>query len=81
MDVGLTDADIAATRSIYRFGAADGSYAAGLEVYRASLANGGDCIAFAAAVGCTRTPPSDGEPLVGLGFDPDAERSGEPFVL
>ena len=80
-DVGLTDGEIAATRSIYRFGAAGGSYAAGLEAYRAPLANGGYCIAFAAAVGCTRTPPNDAEPLIGLGLDPDAERSGEPFVL
>jgi hypothetical protein len=81
MEVGLTDSEIAATRSIYRFGAAGGSYAAGLDAYRAPLANGGYCIAFAAAVGCTRTPPNDAEPLIGLSLDPDAERSGEPFVL
>jgi hypothetical protein len=81
MDVGLSDSEIAATRSIYRFGAAGGSYAAGLDAYRAPLTNGGYCIAFAAAVGCTRTPPSDAEPLIGLALDPDAERSGEPFVV
>jgi hypothetical protein len=80
-DIGLTDSEIAATRSIYHFGAAGGSYAADLQAYRAPLANGGYCIAFAAAVGCTRTPPNDAEPLIGLGLDPDAERSGEPFVL
>jgi hypothetical protein len=39
--VGLMEDDIAATRPIYRFGAAGGSYAAGLEAYRAPLANGG----------------------------------------
>ena len=81
MDVGLTDSEIAATRSIYRFGAAGGSYAVGLDAYRAPLPNGGYCIAFAAAVGCTRAPPSDAEPVIGLALDPDAERSGEPFVL
>jgi len=80
-DVGLTDGEIAATRPIYRFGAAAGSYAAGLDAYRAPLANGGYCIAFAAAVGCTRTPPNDTEPFIGLALDPDAERSGEPFVM
>jgi hypothetical protein len=80
-DVGLSDGEIAATTSIYRFGAASGSYAAGLDVYRAPLANGGSCIAFTAAVACTRTPPNDTEPLIGLGLDPDAERAGEPFVL
>jgi hypothetical protein len=81
MAVGLTDRDIAATQSIYHFGAAGGSYAAGLDAYRAPLATGGHCIAFAAAVGCTRTPPNAVEPVIGLGLDPDAERSGEPFVL
>lgn len=80
-DVGLTDTEIAATRSIYHFPSTTGSYAAGLDAYRAPLANGGHCIAFAAAVGCSRTPPNDAEPLIGLGLDPDAERSGEPFVL
>jgi hypothetical protein len=81
LNVGLTDAEIASTRAIYHFPSTIGSYAAGLDVYRAPLANGGDCIAFAAAVGCTRIPPNDAEPLMGLGLDPDAERSGEPFVL
>jgi hypothetical protein len=81
LDVGLTDAEIASTRSIYHFPSTNPSYAAGLDAYQAPLANGGYCIAFAAAVGCTRTPPSDTEPLIGLGLDPDAERSGEPFVL
>jgi hypothetical protein len=81
MQVGLTASEIAATRSIYHFPPGGGSYAAGLDVYRAPLVNGGDCIAFAAAVGCTRIPPNDAEPLMGLGLDPDAERSGEPFVL
>jgi len=81
LNVGLSASDIAATRSIYHFPSTIGSYAAGLDAYLAPLANGGDCIAFAAAVGCTRTPPNDAEPLMGLGLDPDAERSGEPFVL
>jgi hypothetical protein len=81
LNVGLTQAEIASTRSIYHFPSTVGSYAAGLDVYRAPLANGGDCIAFAAAVGCTRIPPNDAEPLMGLGLDPDAERAGEPFVL
>jgi hypothetical protein len=81
MDVGLTDAEIASTRPIYHFPSTGGGYAAGLDAYRAPLANGGYCIAFAAAVGCTRTPPSDTEPLIGLGLDPDAERAGQPFVL
>jgi hypothetical protein len=81
LHVGLTDAEIASTRSIYHFPSTIGTYAAGLDVYRAPLANGGDCIAFAAAVGCTRIPPNDAEPLMGLGLDPDAERAGEPFVL
>jgi hypothetical protein len=81
LDVGLTDAEIASTRSIYHFPSTNPSYAAGLDAYQAPLPNGGYCIAFAAAVGCTRTPPSDTEPLIGLGLDPDAERSGEPFVL
>jgi hypothetical protein len=81
LDVGLTRSEIAATRSIYHFPSGAGSFAAGLDVYRAPLAGGGDCIAFAAAVGCTRTPANDAEPLMGLGLDPDAERSGEPFVL
>jgi hypothetical protein len=81
LNVGLTNAEIASTRSIYHFPSTVGSYAAGLDVYRAPLANGGDCIAFAAAVGCGRIPPNDAEPLMGLGLDPDAERAGEPFVL
>jgi hypothetical protein len=81
LNVGLTEAEIASTRSIYHFPSTIGSYAAGLDVYRAPLAKGGDCIAFAAAVSCTRIPPNDAEPLMGLGLDPDAERSGEPFVL
>jgi hypothetical protein len=79
--VGLTDADIAATKPIYRFGDGAGNFAAGLSAYRTPLANGGFCVSFAAAVGCTRVPPSAAEPLIGLGFDPDAERGGEPFVL
>jgi hypothetical protein len=48
LQVGLTAAEIAATRSIYHFPSTTGSYAAGLDAYRAPLANGGDCIAFAA---------------------------------
>jgi hypothetical protein len=81
LNVGLTNADIAATRSIYHFPSGAGSYAAGLDAYRAPLADGGDCIAFASAVGCTRTPPNDAEPVMALVLDPDAERSGEPFVV
>jgi hypothetical protein len=81
LNVGLTDNEIASTRSIYHFPSTAGSFAAGLDAYGAPLANGGYCIAFAAAVGCSRIPPNDAEPLIGLGLDPDAERSGEPFVL
>jgi hypothetical protein len=77
----LTDSDIAATRSIFHFPSTASSYAAGLDAYRAPLAGGGDCIAFASAVGCTRTPPNDAEPVMALVLDPDAERTGEPFVL
>jgi hypothetical protein len=79
--VGLTDADIAATKPIYRFDDKVGNFTAALSVYRTPLANGGFCISLAAAVGCTRVPPTDAEPLMGLGLDPDAERGGEPFVL
>jgi hypothetical protein len=81
LNVGLTNAEIASTRSIYHFPSTISSYAAGLDAYRAPLANGGDCIAFAAAVGCTRTPPNDAEPVMALVLDPDAERAGEPFVV
>jgi hypothetical protein len=81
LNVGLTESEIASTRSIYHFPSTTRGYAAGLDAYRAPLANGGYCIAFAAAVGCTRTPPNDAEPLIGLALDPDAERGGEPFVL
>jgi hypothetical protein len=81
LNVGLTDTEIAATRSIYHFPSGAGSYAAGLDAYRAPLANGGDCIAFASAVGCTRTPPNDAEPVMALVLDPDAERTGEPFIM
>jgi hypothetical protein len=81
LNVGLSVRDIAATRSIYHFPSSVGSYAASLDVYRAPLAKGGDCIAFAAAVGCTRTPPNDAEPVMALVLDPDAERAGEPFVV
>jgi len=79
--VGLTDAEIAVTEPIYRFASGTGNFTAGLGVYRAPLANGGFCLAFASAVGCTRVPPTAAEPLIGLGVDPDAERGGEPFVL
>jgi hypothetical protein len=81
LNVGLTVSEIAATRSIYHFPSGAGSYAAGLDAYRVSLADGGDCIAFASAVGCTRTPPNDAEPVMALVLDPDAERTGEPFVV
>jgi len=81
LQVGLTDNEIAATRSIYHFPSTTGSYAAGLDAYRAPLTSGGDCIVFAAAVGCTRTPPNDAEPVMALVLDPDAERTGEPFVV
>jgi len=81
VSVGLTDAEIAATKPIYRFGGGTGTFVDGLSVFRAPLANGGYCIAFASAVGCTRVPPTDAEPLMGLGIDLDAERGGEPFVL
>jgi hypothetical protein len=81
LNVGLTDNEIAATRSIYHFPSTAGSFAAGLDAYRAPLANGGNCIAFASAVGCTRTPPNDAEPVMALVLDPDAERTGEPFVV
>jgi hypothetical protein len=81
LDVGLTAGEIAATRSIYHFPSTVGSYAVGLDVYRAPLAKGGHCIAFAAAVGCTRTPPNDAEPVMDLVLDPDAERAGEPFIV
>jgi hypothetical protein len=81
LNVGLTHAEIASTRSIYHFPSTIGSYAAGLDAYQAPLANGGDCIAFAAAVGCTRTAPNDAEPIMALVLDPDAERAGEPFVM
>jgi hypothetical protein len=79
--VGLTDAEIAATQPIYRFDERAGNFTAGLSAYRTSLANGGFCVSFAGAVGCTRVPPSAAEPLMGVGLDPDAERGGEPFVL
>jgi hypothetical protein len=81
MGVGLTAADVAATERIYRFADGIGNFAAGLGVYRAPLPNGGFCLAFASAVGCTHVPPSGAEPLIGVGLDPDAERAGEPFVL
>jgi hypothetical protein len=81
LNVGLTDSDIAATRSIYHFPSTVGSYAAGLDAYRAPLTNGGNCIAFAAAVACARIPPNDAEPVMALVLDPDAERAGEPFVV
>jgi hypothetical protein len=81
LNVGLNDSEIAVTRSIYHFPPTVSSYAAGLDAYRAPLANGGDCIAFAAAVGCTRIPPNDAEPVMALVLDPDAERAGEPFVV
>jgi hypothetical protein len=81
LNVGLTGKEIAATRSIYHFPSTAGSFAAGLDAYRASLANGGNCIAFASAVGCTRTPPTAAEPVIALVLDPDAERTGEPFVV
>ena len=81
LNVGLTDGEIATTRSIYHFPSTVGSYAAGLDAYRAPLPNGGYCIAFAAAVGCARIPPNDAEPVMALILDPDAERAGEPFVV
>jgi hypothetical protein len=81
LNVGLTDNEIAATRSIYHFPSTVGSYAAGLFAYLAPLPNGGYCIAFAAAVGCARIPPNDAEPVMALILDPDAERAGEPFVV
>jgi hypothetical protein len=80
-DLGLTADDVAATRAIYRFDSSAAGFAAGLSAYRTPLANGGFCISFAAATSCTRTPPTPSEPVIGIGFDPDVERAGEPFVL
>jgi len=79
-NVGLVQADIAATHAIHRFGAT-GTYAAGLSVYRTAFKGVGFCLTFAVATNCTRVPPSASEPLIGMALDPDAERTGEPFVL
>src|SRR5438105_5163716 len=80
-DLGLSPDDVAATRAIYRFDSGTAGFAEGLSAYRTPLARGGFCISFAAGTSCTRTPPSPSEAVIGIGFDPDAERAGEPFVL
>lgn len=78
---GLTAADIAQTRSIFSFDGALGNFAAGIGVYKTPLSNGGYCLTFAAATSCTATQPTLAEPLIGIGFDPDADRAGEPFIV
>jgi hypothetical protein len=80
-DAGMTAADIAATRPIFTFDSSLASFAAGLSVFETPLANGGYCLTFAHPTACTRVAPSMQEPLIGLGYDPDAERAGQPFVI
>lgn len=80
-DVGLTAADLPQTHAIYTFDAALNNFAAGQSVFETPLAHGGYCLTFSGAISCTHTLPSTTEPLIGVGYDPDFERSGEPFVL
>jgi hypothetical protein len=80
-DLGLTPEELAATRELYRFDDHAKGFTAGLSAYSTPLAHGGFCISFAAGVSCSRTPPTAAEPLIGIAFDPDAERAGEPFVV
>jgi hypothetical protein len=65
----------------FQAGAGLTNFARGLSAYKTPLANGGFCISFANATSCTKQPPTHTEPVIGLGIDIDAERSGEPFVL
>jgi hypothetical protein len=80
-DLGVTAAELAATHELYRFGDSAANFTAGLSAFLTPLAHGGFCIAFAAGVSCSRTPPTPTEPLIGIALDPDAERAGEPFVV
>jgi hypothetical protein len=80
-DLGVTPEEVASTRELYRFDDTAPNFTAGLSAYWTPLAHGGFCISFAAGVSCSRTRPSTAEPLMGIGLDPDAERSGEPFVV
>lgn len=78
---GLSRAAIVRTAPILAFGDGLTNFARGLSAYKTPLANGGFCISFANATSCTKQPPTHTEPVIGLGIDIDAERSGEPFVL
>jgi hypothetical protein len=80
-ELRLTPEELAATHELYRFGDRPAGFTTGLSAYSTPLANGGFCISFAAGVSCSRTPPTAAEPLIGMAFDPDAERAGEPFVV
>jgi hypothetical protein len=80
-EAGLTASVIADTRPIFTFDSSAGSFASGLSVYETPLPDGGFCLTFAGPTGCTHVAPSLTEPLMGVGFDPDGERSGDPFVI
>jgi hypothetical protein len=80
-DVGLTESDIASTRAIYTFDSRLPNFAAGMSVFKTSLHGGGFCLTFVHPTTCTHVNPSAKEPLMGLGYDPDGERSGQPFVV
>jgi hypothetical protein len=78
---GLTSAVIATTQEAFTFPAAAHGWQAGLGVYETRLPNGGFCLTFAVSSTCSHTGPSGDEPLIGIGFDPLGERSGEPFAI
>lgn len=78
---GLSADDPANTREIYRFDDQLANFAAGLSAYKTDVAKGGFCITFANATSCSPEAPTAEEPLKGIGFDPDAEDGGQPFVL
>jgi hypothetical protein len=80
-DVGLTESDIATTHAIYTFDSRLGNFAAGMSVFKTSLRGGGYCLTFVRPTACTHVYPSATEPLIGIGYDPDGERSGQPFVV
>jgi hypothetical protein len=79
--VGFTAADLAATHALYAFGSSARGFTAGRTAFETPLAAGGFCVTFTAATSCTHVLPSAAEPLIGVGYDPDSERSGEPFVV
>lgn len=80
-DVGLSATDLPQTHAIYTFDPALNNFAGGQSVFETPLSHGGYCLTFSGAISCTHTLPSTAEPLIGVGYDPDFERSGEPFVL